>query len=477
MVGTAAARDTIFALSSGSTRCAVAVVRISGPASDATLRQLMRGTLPPPRTATLASLVYGGTLLDRALVMRFPGPQSFTGEDCAELHLHGSIAVVRAVLDTLRAMQLRPAEPGEFTRRAFDAGKLDLTQVEGLADLMAAETESQRKQSLLHSSGAVRRQHEAWRQTLLTCLARLEAVVDFGEEEGIDLAVAAGVLPLVRTLRGELEGHLASAVSGELIRSGVRIAIVGRPNSGKSSLVNLLAGHEAAIVSPIPGTTRDLVEVPLELGGVKVILTDTAGLRQTDCAVEAEGVRRARNALQQAHVVLSLGVAGAGGVALGGGEQGNDVQALAGPLPEGALHIRVENKADLLPQSPALEEAACTGREVPPAAGGASQEPLLISCKSGQGMDQLLATLQQAVCSLVSGSGNGTGTALVTRARHRHHLAAVVAALQRYEAVGPALELGCEELRIAARELGAVTGAIQTEQLLDKLFSEFCIGK
>ncbi|KAI7844301.1 hypothetical protein COHA_002099 [Chlorella ohadii] len=472
-------------------RAAIAVVRISGPGADSALQQLLPASaaLPPPRTAALASLVApSGGLLDRALVLRFPGPRSFTGEDCAELHVHGGPAVVRALLDALQALGLRPAEAGEFSRRAFDAGKLDLTQVEGLADLLAAETESQRRQALLHTTGAARRQHEEWRHSLLTCLARLEAMIDFGEDEGIADDVAAGVVPLVAALRRQLERHLASAVSGELV-----------------SLLNLLAGHDAAIVSPVAGTTRDLVQVQLELGGHKVILIDSAGLRQTNCPVEAEGVRRTLAAAQQAHVVVHVADAAASCGASAGQAQADEqpVDSAALPLAPDALQLWVLNKADLLEPAvataaasqllwPAAAQlaaqqaapeaaaaAASNGGDQQPAASQQSQQPVLISCRTGQGIEQLLAALQQHVAALVAqGGGDGVERALPTRARHRHHLSEAVAALQRYEAAaGSQLEVACEELRCAARALGRVTGAVDTEEVLGAIFEEFCIGK
>ncbi|KAL4433646.1 hypothetical protein ABPG75_000087 [Micractinium tetrahymenae] len=539
-------RDTIFALSSGAGRSAVAVVRISGPGADAALRRLMlaNAALPPPRAAALTSLQApdGTGMLDRALVLRFPGPRSFTGEDCAELHLHGSPAVVRAVLGALGMLRLRPAEPGEFSRRAFDAGKLDLTQVEGLADLLAAETESQRRQALLHSTGAVRRQHEHWRQTLLTCLARLEAVIDFGEDEEIADDVAAGVLPLVQALQQEVEGHLAAAAGGELVRSGVRVVIVGPPNAGKSSLLNLLAGHEAAIVSPFAGTTRDPVTVQLELGGVKVMLTDSAGLRRTQCPIEAEGVRRAVAAAQQAHLVLHVSDAAASSAEEAPDEgAGESMPEL--PLSPHAVHMRVVNKADLLGSRrtaagpaagaaaaaaaaaassgggslvPAGVQAACVDESREGAAAGAacsttaaaaSAPPRmqqgaappaapdsadrqqnfaapaaagmhLVSCQTGEGIEQLVAALKQQVLALVGQSGDaGFSGALVTRARHRHHLGEAVAAMRRYKAAAGEIELACEELRAAARSLGRVVGAIDVEEVLSSLFEEFCIGK
>ncbi|EFN51868.1 hypothetical protein CHLNCDRAFT_8246, partial [Chlorella variabilis] len=469
---------TIYALSSAPGRGALAVIRISGPASDMALKHLMmRDELPPARKATLTSLTApNGELLDRGLVLRFQAPLSFTGgEDCAELHLHGSPAVVHAVQDALRELRLRPAEAGEFARRAFDAGKLDLTQaraqphhahlhahhsawldVEGLADLLAADTESQRRQALLHSTA-----HLTVAFPLPSVAARLEAVIDFGEDEGIAEDVAAGVLPLVCDLRQQLEGHLASAASGELVRTGVRIAIVGPPNAGKSSLLNLLAGQEAAIVSPAPGTTRDVVQVQLELGGVKVILIDSAGLRQTDCPIEAEGVRRAVAAAHQAHIVLHLADATSGAAADGVDSRGQ-LADVALPLPAQIVQLWVMNKADLVP---GCHEAA--GATVPPA------PHLLVSCKSGQGIDQLLALLQQHVRALVaSGGDGGMAGALVTRARHKRTSVPpdILVALQH-------LEVQCEEVRAAARALGRVTGAIDTAMVLDSLFCEFCIGK
>lgn len=267
--------DTIFALSSGPGRAAVAVLRVSGPAANATLESLLPPgrPLPPPRVAQLATLRHPitRTPLDSALCLRFPAPRSATGEDVIELHTHGGPAVVRAVADALATLPgVRPAEPGEFTRRAFQLGRLDLTEIEGLADLLAADTEAQRVQALAAAGGAARRQCEAWRTTLLRCLAHVEAVIDFGEDEEIADEVAAGVAPTVLALQKELEVHLAAASGGEIVREGVRVALVGPPNAGKSSLLNALAGREAAIVSHIPGTTRDILEVALDLGGYKV---------------------------------------------------------------------------------------------------------------------------------------------------------------------------------------------------------------
>lgn len=268
--------DTIFALATPPGRAAIAVLRMSGPAADAALRSLLppERTLPPPRRATLCRLLHPSTAaqLDLALCLRFPASSgSASGEDMVELHLHGGPAVVHSVASALGSLPgLRPAEPGEFTRRAFASGKLDLTEVEGLADLLAADTEAQRMQALAAAGGAARRRCDSWRGSLLRSLSRVEAVIDFGEEEGIADDVARGVVPEVTALRQELQGHLAAGAGGELVREGVRVAIIGPPNAGKSSLLNALAGRDAAIVSPAAGTTRDVLEVALDLGGYKV---------------------------------------------------------------------------------------------------------------------------------------------------------------------------------------------------------------
>ena len=267
--------DTIFALSSAPGRAAVAILRLSGNGADAALQQLLPPgrPLPPPRVAQLATLRHPETRdpLDTALCLRFPAPRSATGEDVVELQVHGGPAVVRSVAAALSTLpSVRPAEPGEFTKRAFQLGRLDLTEVEGLADLLAADTEAQRVQALAAAGGAARKQCEAWRTTLIRCLAHVEAVIDFGEDEEIADDVASAVVPVVTELKKELEIHLAAAAGGEVVREGIRVVLLGAPNAGKSSLLNALAGRDAAIVADVPGTTRDLLEVVLDLGGYKV---------------------------------------------------------------------------------------------------------------------------------------------------------------------------------------------------------------
>ncbi|HYZ31609.1 MAG TPA: tRNA uridine-5-carboxymethylaminomethyl(34) synthesis GTPase MnmE, partial [Crenalkalicoccus sp.] len=298
--------QTIFALASGAGRAAVAVMRLSGPGSAAALRALS-GTLPAPRRATLRRLRHPetGEVLDRALLLWFPGPRSYTGEDAAELHLHGGPAVIAGVAEALLACGARPAEPGEFTRRAFLNGKLDLTAAEGIADLVAAETAAQRRQALRQADGALATLYEGWTARLTVLLARQEAFIEFEEEDlpgDLDAAVAAEAA----ALRAEIAAHMAEGARAERLREGLEVAILGAPNAGKSSLLNALVGREAAIVSARAGTTRDVVEARLDLGGVPVTLADTAGLREAADEIEAEGVRRARRRGEEADLVLAL---------------------------------------------------------------------------------------------------------------------------------------------------------------------------
>uniref|UniRef100_A0A1D1ZN39 TrmE-type G domain-containing protein n=2 Tax=Auxenochlorella protothecoides TaxID=3075 RepID=A0A1D1ZN39_AUXPR len=478
---------TIFALSTGAGRSAVAVVRLTGSKSGEALTAMAPALvrLPAPRLLHLVEVVdpASGQLLDKALVTRFSGPRSYTGEDCVEFHLHGGPSVVRSVLAALGSLPgLRPAEPGEFTRRAFEAGKLDLTEVEGLADLLAAGTQAQHRQALLHATGAVRRRYEGWRARLLTALAAVEAVIDFGEDEGIADEVAAGVLPDMRALRAELAGFLGGGQRGQLVRDGVRVALVGPPNAGKSSLLNALAGRDAAIVSPFPGTTRDVMELELELGGQRVILADCAGIRETEDPVEAEGVRRARATLATAHIVVQLRDAqavwaGDDAAATQAGDWGGD--STLGELSEAQLTLSVWNKADLLAegQGPRGQGFGMPADLAPRDRGPPSTAPLLISCETGEGLDDLTQLLGRAVEDILAQGGDPEAAALVTRARHAAALSRCVAALERYEGVWAALELAAEELRGATRGLGAISGVVDTEEVLDSVFSEFCIGK
>lgn len=424
--------DTIFALSSGSPPAAVAVVRISGPRAEAALEALA-GRLPEPRVATLATLRIGDDRLDRALVLRFPGPHSVTGEDVAELHLHGGRAVVTAVLEALAALDgLRPAEPGEFTRRAFENGRIDLAEAEGLADLLAAETQSQRRVALALAGGMLSRQVEAWRQKLLAIAATVEAVLDFSDEGEVGEVRPQGLDEDLTALAAEIAAALARPTV-ERLRDGIRVVIAGPPNAGKSSLLNVLAQRDAAIVSAVEGTTRDVVEVPAAIRGTPFLLADTAGLREGGDEIESIGVARARDRLAAADIVLWLG------------------EPEAGPAPPRAIVVAA--KAD-------LREGEAT-----------AHADVAVSARTGQGIDRLLALLEARARALLPGE-----TEAAFNARHRS--ATATALDQLYRGVGePDLLLLAERLRLARLELDRITGRAGVEDMLEGLFGRFCIGK
>jgi len=443
--------DTIFALATAAGRAAVAVVRISGPRSSEVL-QALAAPLPAPRRAVLRRLrAADGEALDEALVLWLPGPGSFTGEDSAELHLHGGRAGVEAVSGALAGLGLRLAEPGEFSRRAFGNGKLDLTQAEAIADLVDAETDGQRRQALGQLEGGLSARYEAWRRRLIEALARLEAAVDFPDED-LPEALSTEVGRRVSALADELEAALADEGRGERVREGYRIALVGAPNAGKSSLLNRLAGREAAIVTATPGTTRDVIEVPAVIEGFKVLFADMAGLRDSADPIEVEGVRRARAWAEGADLRLWVVDRSANG----------QWRLGAGVARPGDMLLL--NKADRPPgrDAEAARDPASDGLDV-----------LEVSATAESGLDGLWAALQERVRRL----GGGDFPA-VTRIRHRRHLREAVLALRRAErglAVSP--ELGAEDLRHAGLALGRIAGRIDAEQVLDEVFSSFCIGK
>lgn len=440
---------TIFAPASGPGPAGVTVVRLSGADAGTALAALTGKPLPPARLATLSRLADPTTsaALDVGLCLWFPAPASFTGEDVAELHIHGGRAVLATVLATLSAFPgLRPAEAGEFTRRAFDHGKLDLTEVEGLADLIHAETEAQRIQALRQMQGALGALYEGWRARLIGACAHLEATIDFSDEEIPD-GLVAGALTQVRDLRASIQAHLDDSRRGERLRDGIQVAIVGPPNAGKSSLLNWLAQRDVAIVSETAGTTRDIVEVHLDLGGYPVVLADTAGLRDTVDAVEEEGVRRALDRAGSADLTL----------ALFDGSTWPELDAKTLSLLGDETLVAV-NKADLgcVPDAPTL--------------GGQSAHAISVS--TGSGMETLLKRLEGQIKDHWGLGGEAT----VTRERHRRGLLDTVAALDR-ALDGRDPELVAEDLRLAARSLGAVTGRVDVEDLLDVIFHDFCIGK
>ena len=548
-------RDTIFALSSGRPPAAIAVVRISGPRARVALETLA-GRLPSPRQASLARLrdPSNGEIIDEALALWFPSPRSETGEDMAELQLHGGRAVIAAIIAVLSRLEgFRPAEAGEFTRWAFENGRLDLTAVEGLADLIGAETEAQRRQAFRQLKGMLGDRAETWRTRLIEALALVEAGIDFSDEGDVPQNLTAPALNIARALHEEISAVLAQAGRGERLREGLVVAIAGPPNAGKSTLLNRIARREAAIVSPHAGTTRDVIEVHLDLDGYPVTLLDTAGVRETDDPVEQEGVRRARERAAAADLVLWVVDATSSDAAgfdrpLAHGQSGHrpkaDLAAHAGrrsgprPMAELASPLAdpqsppvwiIRNKADLLPAETVsgrpLDEAALASRASPRLSSGnrppelpaspddslvvPSQRPDLstrrsrheplpspqsvpqrrkrseykfgnefkfiysISALEGSGLEKLFQGLKVYVSAFF-----GAESGLITRERHRHALQEAQAALGRAIKVIPGREeILAEELRLASRALGRLTGKVDVEDILDVIFRDFCIGK
>lgn len=447
-------RPTIFAPSTAAGRAGIAVIRISGVRAGEALSALTGRALPQPRVATRARLrdPASGEVLDDGLVLWFPGPRSFTGEDLAELHLHGSRAVLTGVMTALSHLPgLRLAEAGDFTRRAFDAGKLDLAEVEGLADLIAAETEAQRRQALRQLGGELGRLTESWRDQLMRSLAHAEAEIDFPDED-VPGGLIAALGPPLTAVAADIRRHLADERRGERLREGLSIAIIGPPNAGKSSLLNRLARREAAIVSATAGTTRDIVEVQLDLSGFPVILADTAGLRDLEGSssahdeIEREGMRRARARAEAADLKILVLDATQARVELA-------VEALAD-----ANTLVVANKTDVAAARPDLAGHKVYG----------------LSAKTGAGLDAFLEALTREVAARLAAAD--TAAPVITRARHRAALAECVAALERATA-GTEPELIAEDLRLATRALGRITGRVGVEDVLDLIFREFCIGK
>jgi tRNA modification GTPase len=463
-------RDTIFALSSGPPPAAIAVIRISGPQAGAALGALT-GRTPAPRRASLVRVrdPTSGEVIDEGLALWFPRPHSETGEDIAELQIHGGRAVIAATLRALGKLPgLRHAEAGEFTRRAFENGRLDLTAVEGLADLVAAETEAQRRQAYSHLKGLLGDRAEAWRQQLIEALALVEAGIDFAEEDDVPETAMTQAIARIQPLAEEIEE--ACGGSGERLREGLRVAIAGPPNAGKSTLFNRLARREAAIVSPFPGTTRDVLELHLDLGGFPVTVLDTAGIRETDDPVEREGVRRALDQAAQASLVLWVEDATEGDLseAKGRGEgllpRGEPKCGQVTEIPGAAAVWRITNKIDLLGSGSTMSSSILPHVE----------NVYLVSSTTGEGISELLG----AIRSFCEGFFLPE-PALVTRERQRAHLRDCAVALRNAKgvAVQSREEIVAEHLRLATRSLGNLLGRVDVEDILDVIFRDFCVGK
>ncbi len=431
------AEDTIFALASARGKAGVSIIRISGPAAWAAAERLCR-SLPPARQAGIREIsTLDGALLDRGLVLAFPEGQSFTGEATVEFQVHGSVAILDAILAELgRIKDLRLAQPGEFTRRALMNGRMDLTQVEALADLIEAETESQRLQAMRVLEGELGRKTEGWRRDLIRAAALIEATIDFADEE-VPVDVSPEVTTFVKAVYSDLERELGGARAAERIRDGFEVAIIGAPNAGKSTLLNRLAGREAAITSEIAGTTRDIVEVRMDIDGMAVTFLDTAGLRETEDLIERLGIDRARGRAAQADLRLFL--------------RGPADDDLGFPMRPGDIERRAKGDLCATGQGPA------------------------VSGKTGAGVDELLDEISARLATF------SAGASAAIRQRHREAMELAVSALSRAEDElrgGPdRSELTAEELRAAIRSLDSLIGKVDVEQLLDEIFASFCLGK
>lgn len=453
-----APQTTIFAVSTAPGRAAIAVIRISGPSAGQVLQRLA-GRIPPHRQAALANLRHPATgeLLDQSLIIYFAGPSSETGEDVAELQVHGGRAVVRAVLDALAEIPgCRPAEAGEFAHRAFMNGKLDLTAAEGLADLIDAETEAQRRQAVGLATGQHASLYDGWRTRLIECQSLIESAIDFSDEGDVSDQAAVVATARATTLLADIKTHLSGADRGEIIRDGLQVVIAGPPNAGKSTLLNALARREAAIVSEEAGTTRDAIEVHLDLGGQAIIITDTAGIRQTSGLIEQEGIRRTYKRAQTADLIIWLTEISE--------PQPVPPDLLAERPDDGSRPVtvlQVANKSDQ-PQPHAVSLQRPAGVE------------LTISAATGAGLEHLT----KRIIALAQGRVGDPADLVPTSARQAFHLKSTVQHLEEYlNSSMRQLELRAEDLRLAADSLGRLTGRIDAEDVLDQIFSRFCIGK
>jgi tRNA modification GTPase len=439
-------KPTIFAVSSGSVRAGIAVFRVSGSEAAAILGSLT-GSVPPARRAVVSNIRSrdGHDLIDRGMVLYFEAPHTVTGEDLAEFHVHGSPSVVERLLIELSTFEnARPAEPGEFTRRAFENERMDLVEVEGLADLLASETEAQRKLAMRQFSGEASSVYEAWHSELTGALAIIEASIDFADEDGVAAQAIQMVRPRLQQFRNRLSEALSQSEKAALVRRGLRIVIAGAPNVGKSSLLNVLAGRKAAIVSEIAGTTRDVVEAALVINGLPVSLADTAGLRDvTDDAIEREGMLRSQSEIDAADILVWV----------------RSVTEDSPALPSRAADITVFNKADLVSRESIQLR---------------NDSEIAVSVKTGDGLEALRTALHQ----LVSAKTDLSESAVMVRVRHRAAIEESIRSLNdALSKADDALELMAEDVRKAATALASITGRVGVEDFLGRIFSEFCIGK
>ncbi|WP_409432749.1 tRNA uridine-5-carboxymethylaminomethyl(34) synthesis GTPase MnmE [Litorimonas sp. RW-G-Af-16] len=435
--------ETIFALSSAPGRAGVSVFRLSGPKASSALQSMTKSALPRPRQAALRSIYdVEGEMLDAPLVLWFPAPKSFTGEDCVELQVHGSPAVIEGVAAALQALGLRQALPGEFTRRAVENGKMDLTEAEGLADLIDAETDGQRRQAIRQMDGQLRQTYEGWRDDLLDAMAQIEGEIDFADEADVPDALSHAAYPILKNVSEAMTLAIANVGRGEAIRNGIEIAIIGAPNAGKSTLMNTLAKRDVAITSPEAGTTRDVVEVQMRLAGLPVTLLDTAGLRETENLIEAEGVKRARARASAANIRIWVQRPGI--------EDGNEFNTLMSRDDIKIYNISEGYEADV------------------------SNPNIITNAQTGQNIDALLSKLEDIITERYTQQEH----AGLTRQRHK---SCVLRALENTDAamdlLAGAPELASENIRAALSALEELAGVSDIEQVFDRIFSRFCIGK
>jgi tRNA modification GTPase len=442
--------DTIFATATAPVKSGVAIIRISGSKSMTCLKVLIGDALVVPRVAMLKKVMnfVNNEQIDEALVLWFPAPKSFTGEDIVELHIHGSRAVTKEILEILSKVEgVRMAAPGEFSKRAFDNGKMDLTEAEGLADLIDAETKAQARQAIRQKTGVLGDLYDGWRADLVSILANIEAYIDFPDEE-IPYEVIKQVKQKVESLNKAISKHLDDNLCGQKLRSGIHAIIIGAPNSGKSSLLNNLAKRDIAIVSDIAGTTRDLIEVHLDLNEIPLTLIDSAGLRDTKEKIEEEGIRRTLSKVKDAEIKIAL--------------------FDATELP----HIDLKTYKLIDEDTLVVISKADLVKNVEISDSIKKYNPIVISVAKAQGIDKFISKLTDMASNHIS----ITGDPIITRQRHRNHLTQAVGFLDKFD-VNTELEISCENLRLAALEIGRITGYINIEEILDEIFSKFCIGK